>query len=182
MENSSQLNGLLEAAFDSVTPTVVQKIVASGTRLIEMADRVSQPETIELLQEMTRASESLTEMLRELEKMQESGALSALVEISGVIKTARDSITASVAARTLATGVKGLTLIDEMFQFEGDKLLSAVLRAVYESKQEIEAAGDPREKTITLRDLGHLLKDHEIQKSIWLMLKLMQKLPGNLQD
>lgn len=180
--NLEKLEGLLDAAIDSATPSVVQRVAATGAQLMEIADILNTPETLELLREVAGISRSLTELLKELEKIQASGVLSTLFELSGLIKTAKDSMTASVATGTLATGVRAFAVVDEMVQLEGDKFLSAFLRAAYESKAAIEAEGFPRDKPVTLRDLAHLLKDREIRKSIWLLLKVMQKLPKHLEE
>jgi uncharacterized protein YjgD (DUF1641 family) len=173
--HKEQLEGLMNVAFDAVTPGVVKNLMGTVVQLMEMVDTINNPEMLELLQEVSRISKELKEMMKVVEELQATGGLPVLVEAMGLIKTARDALNSTVVTRGLNTGVKAFGLVDDMLQYEGDQLISKVLKAAYDSQNDTSQEG-----SIGVLQMMKMLKDPDIQKSLQFVFKLLKNLGKQL--
>ncbi|GAX91242.1 hypothetical protein [Effusibacillus lacus] len=146
-----------------------------------MEDAISKPDAADLLQELTKVNERLAQLSDRLEKLESNGTLETLAELAGVIKAAKDSMTASVTAKSLKTGVSAISLLDEMVQWEGDRLMSVILRASYETREEMRKL-DHASDRINLWKLRRLVKNPDMQKSLWFMVLMTKKLSRYLEE
>lgn len=167
--HKEQLEGFMNVALDSLTPAVVKHLTSTVVQLMEMVDTINNPEMLELLQEVSRVSKSLTDTIKVVEDLQATGALPVLIEAMGLVKTARDAVNTSVITNGLNAGVKAISLVDDLLQYEGDQLVSKAVKAAYDSQIDETASGN-----LGPVQMYRMLKDPDIQKSLQFIFKFLK--------
>lgn len=171
IERSQQLFGLLNAGIDSMDASVVQTMITSLVKIGEVADELNRPEMFELLRDVQKASNSLRSLLAELNKLHESGTISALLELGGIIQAVKDSTTPGVIIGGLAQIVDVLSLLDRIKGLGGDKLILGLLEAMHLAVE--ENRGKPPEDLYSL--LQQINEDTAVNSGLGVLVAFARK-------
>jgi len=160
--------GFLTASLDSMTPAIVQRMTATMAKMAELVDLVEAINTDEMKGLVTgaaNAAESLSRSLEAVKALEESGALSALMEMGDFAYAMKQSMTAPILQRTISTGIS--------LAVTGDQMLEAVRESANEAKKDTRTLGPVA--------LLHALKEPKIQDGLKFLLAFAQRLPDLME-
>ncbi len=164
-----EASGFLTASLDSMTPAIVQRMTATMAKMAELVDLVEAINTDEmkgLVTSAAEAAESLTRSLEAVRALEESGALSALVEMGDFAYSMKQSMTAPILQRTLSMGIS--------LAVTGDQMLDAVRESVNDAKKDTRKLGPVA--------LLNTLKEPKIQEGLKFLLAFAHRLPDLMED
>lgn len=163
-----EATGFLVASLDSMTPAIMQRMTATmakAAELVDLIDVINTDEMRGLVTSAAEAAESLSRSLEAVKALEESGALSALVEMGDFAYAMKQSMTASILTRTLSSGIS--------LAVTGDQMLAAARESVKDAKKDTRKLGP-----VTLLNT---LKEPKIQEGLKFMLAFAQRLPDLME-
>ncbi|MDK2895230.1 MAG: hypothetical protein PWQ98_1357 [Moorella sp. (in: firmicutes)] len=172
---SREVLDLISAGMDSLEPPVIQNMVGNLVRLGEMADEFNRPEMLELLREVARAGSNLRSLIAEIRDLQETGAMTTLLELGRMVQAMKDSLTAGVVTGALQQIVNTVFMMDQIQTLKGDRLMTGMIAAMQEAVQENKDKS-PQGVLSLLRQLNN----PEARKGLSIFASFLQKLPAHL--
>lgn len=167
-----------EDVLKSITPEMVEGLVERGAAALELLDDILQPETLTLLRRLPEASDSLHRVLDLVQRLEESGALSALAEMVEVLTWLKSSGTGPMAAAAAVKAGKAVEAADDLVQRGFPELAHGILTAVESARGELREADD----SPSLIQLLRTLSDPEVREGIRFMLSFAKALSKGLKD
>ncbi|SEA19324.1 Uncharacterized conserved protein YjgD, DUF1641 family [Thalassobacillus cyri] len=174
-ETKVKLESFTEAAMQAVTAEMVTGIAEKVVEMIEVADDVLQPETIDLLRVLPQVSGNLQQTLMEVKKLEESGTLKTLVEAAELVQSMKSAVTGPMISDMMDKAIKGIELGDELVQKGAVELADGMVGAFDRAVQE-QADEEPPSMVQLIR----MMNDKETRKGLSLMLSFVKKLPNEL--
>ncbi len=161
-----------DAALQAVTNEMVTDIAAKVVTMIEIADDVIQPETIELLKALPEASKSLEKVLLEIKRLEENGTLTTVFHIVEMIRSLKSGLTGEMITGLMEKSFRGAEIADEMIQKGALDIVEEMLDAFQMAKQERQG-----KRPMTAFQLVRSLSNEETRDGISLLLTFVKILP-----
>ncbi|WP_085505444.1 DUF1641 domain-containing protein [Thalassobacillus devorans] len=175
MNNTEKIENLTEAAMQAVTAEMVTGIAGKVVEMIEVADDVLQPETVELLRTFPEVSENLQRTLMEVKKLEESGTIKTLAEAAELVQSMKSAMTGPMISDMMDKVIRGIELGDELVQKGAVELADGMVGAFDMAMQEQTYREPP-----SMMQLMRMMNDKETRKGLSLMLSFVKKLPAEL--
>ena len=167
-----------EAVLQSLTPEMVAELTAKLVSALELVDEILKPEVQSLIRQLSDAGESLSRVLIEMERLEESGALKNLAEISELLSRMRSSLTGPMVADMAEKGVKIIESADILAQLNAPERVKDMLAAFESARKERREADGP----LSLFQMLRALSEPEVREGISLFLAFAKALPKELYE
>lgn len=170
-QTSSKVKDFAGAALQAVTNEMVTDIAAKLVGMIEMADDVIQPETLELLKVLPDVSKNLEHILMEVKRLEENGTLTTLFQLVEMIQSMKSALTGEMVTDLMDKAVKGVEIADDMIQKGSLELVEEMVDAFQEAKLERK-----EKEPLTIFQLARSIANKDTRKGLSLLLTFVQKL------
>lgn len=171
-----KLQGFIDAAMKAVTADMVNDIATKVVGIIEVADDIVQPETIDLLRKLPDVSRSLEHTLDKIKIIEENGTLDTLIHLAELVGTMKNSMTGPMISDMVDKGIQGVEFADDLLQKGALQLVDGMVTAFDKAQQERK----DKEPLSTLQML-RTLTDKETREGISLLLAFVKQLPSELK-
>lgn len=171
-----KIQGFIEAAMQAVTAEMVNDIAVKVVSMIEVADDVIQPETLDLMRKLPDVSKSLENTLDEVKKLEESGTLDTLFRLSEMINTMKASMTGPMITDMVEKAIGGVELADDLVQKGAIDLVDGMITAFDIAQEKREG-----QEALTLFQMMRSMSDPETREGISLLLAFVKELPKSLK-
>ncbi|MDD9150262.1 DUF1641 domain-containing protein [Sporolactobacillus sp. CQH2019] len=168
-ETTEKIQGLINGAMQSVSTPMIEDTAAKAVRMIELADDVVQPETVDLMKKLPELSESLEKILDKAKRLEESGALDTLFQLSEMINAMKKSVTGPMITGAAEKIIRGVETADDLAQkipFDG---MIAALDTAKKSRT--------GQKPMSLFKIIRALSDPNIRQDLSFLLAFLEELP-----
>ncbi len=165
-----------EAVLQSLTAEMVADLAAKLASALESADELLKPETLALLRSLSDASESLSNVLAEVRRLEESGTLKSLAELGELLAGMKGALTGPMVADLMEQGVRLLEWADLLGQRDVRERMTGLLAALESAREESRKADAP----LTLFRMFRALSDPEVREGIRFFLAFARALPRKL--
>jgi uncharacterized protein YjgD (DUF1641 family) len=174
-ETMSKMKDFTNAALQAVTNEMVTETASKLVKMVEFADDVIQPETLELLKVLPDVSKSLEHALLEIRKIEENGTLNTLFQVVSMVQSMKSALTGPMVSDMMENAVKGVEIADEMLQKGSLELVGGMVTAFQEAKNERQG-----QEPMSMFQLLRSLSTKETREGISLLLTFVQKLPKQI--
>jgi uncharacterized protein YjgD (DUF1641 family) len=174
-QTMTKMKDFTNAALQAVTSEMVTETASKLVKMVEFADDVIQPETLELLKVLPDVSKSLEHALLEVKKLEENGTLNTLFQIVSMIQSMKSALTGPMVSDMMEKAVKGVEIADEMLQKGSLDLVDGMVTAFQEAKNERQ-----EKEPMSLFQLIRSLSAKETREGMSLLLTFVQKLPKQI--
>lgn len=171
-----KIQGFIEAAMQAVTTEMVNDIAVKVVSMIEVADHIVQPETLDLMRKLPDVSKSLENTLDEVKRLEENGTLDTLFRLSEMINAMKASMTGPMITDMVEKAIGGIELADDLVQKGAINLVDGMITA-FDTAQEKQKDQEP----LTLFQMIRAMSDPETRKGLSLLLAFVKELPQNLK-
>lgn len=176
-ETMDKLQGFIEAAMQAVTADMVNDIAVKVVSMIEFADDVVQPETLDLLRKLPDVSKNLENTLDKVKVIEENGTLETLFHLMEMIGTMKNSMTGPMISDMVEKGIQGAEFADDLIQKGALHLVDGMVTAF--DKAEEERKG---KEPLSTFQMVRALSDKETREGISLLLSFVKHLPTELKE
>lgn len=170
-----KLTDFAGAALQAVTGEMVTDIASKTVKMVEMADDLLQPETIDLLMTLPQVSKSLESTLLEVKRLEESGVLSSLIQIADLISSLKGAMTGSMVNDMAEKAISAVEIADTFVQ-KGTIELAEGMIGAFENAQLDQKGKEP----MSILQLSKALLNKETRKGLSLLVSFIQHLPHEL--
>jgi uncharacterized protein YjgD (DUF1641 family) len=174
-QTMSKVKDFADAALQAVTSEMVTETATKLVKMVEFADDVIQPETLELLKVLPDVSKSLEHALLEVKKLEENGTLNTLFQVLSMIQSMKSALTGPMVTDLMDKAVKGVEVADEMLQKGSLDLVDGMVTAFQEAKYDRQ-----EQEPMSMFQLLRTLSDKETRQGMSLLLAFVQKLPKQI--
>jgi uncharacterized protein YjgD (DUF1641 family) len=174
-QTMTKMKDFTNAALQAVTSEMVTETASKLVKMVEFADDVIQPETLELLKVLPDVSKSLEHALLEVKKLEENGTLNTLFQMVSMIQSMKSALTGPMVSDMMEKAVKGVEIADEMLQKGSLDLVDGMVTAFQEAKNERQ-----EKEPMSLFQLIRSLSTKETREGMSLLLTFVQKLPKQI--
>lgn len=123
------LLGAFAAVADAVTPDSLQGMARAVEEFGQMADRLNQPDVLELVDAIARRAKELTGLVDRVARLESGGALDRVEQILRLMNAALDVLTPEIVASLARAAVQAAELADAFAQSDVSRRLPGALTA-----------------------------------------------------
>lgn len=167
-----KIQSLIEGTLQAVTTDMVDEIASKVVSMIEVADDIVQPETIELMRKLPEASQSLGATLDKVKRLEESGALDTLFKLGEMINSMKASMTGPMITDMAEKTIQGVEIADDLVQKGSLELVTGMIMS-FQSAVQKRKGRDPMSVFRIIRSFS----DPELREGVGLLLEFLKQIP-----
>lgn len=123
------LLGAFAAVADAVTPDSLQGMAHAVEEFGQMADRLNQPDVLDLVDAIARRAKELTNLVDRVARLESGGALDRVEQILRLMNAALDVLTPEIVSSLARAAVQAAELADAFAQSDVSRRLPGALTA-----------------------------------------------------